>query len=726
MPVGTAVAESRRLAHDAGRMSDPARGNGSSGVARVMVATDRSETAERAVAWAARLAERYGADLYVVQVIVPQNPAATESGQAEATRAAAAADELRLYTQQLAGSRGHARVVMDEDPARAIVGAAEEAGVDTLVVGNAGMSGRKEFLLGNVPNRISHNARCNVIIVNTTALGADGRLREGAPPAAPGAFGGRLGEEPPEVEPHLMGRATRIATVMAKHGIKELFTRSDPDTHVNRKRQAQELRSALEELGPTFSKLGQILSTRPDLLPAEFIEELATLQDNVPPLTEEAVVQVMEQELGVPWEDVFESIDPNPMAAGTIAEVHRATLANGDRVVVKVQRPGARDDIMQDLGLLEIFAAKTEHRPALKQVIDMPAVFEHLSTSLKRELDFRQEARNIERMRVVLEEYDRLDVPGVHTGLSSIRLLVMQEIQGVPIREAPEGLVRKEAARQLLESYYRQILTEGFFHADPHPGNLMWWNDKIYFLDFGMVGELGPEMRENLMLLLLAFWQEDVAFLADVTLMLSGGADRADLDMDRFREELGDLTARYRNVSLKEIQLGPILQEMTEISIRHDIPLPASLALTGKALAQMQLATAELDPDLDPFDVAGKFLMRGVAGRVKTRLNPQQLFYEGQKLKVRLTRLVEAFERLAGARPGPKLQVNFAADRLENTVRRAGRRLSIGVIAGAALLGTAITASSTIVERWVPAVLGAVGAVFVVVLFVDLVRRRVD
>jgi ubiquinone biosynthesis protein len=697
---------------------------GSNGVRRVMVATDRSETAERAVRWAAALAERYGAELHIVQVVVPENPAATEYGQAEATRAGAAAKELAEYAHRIAGPRGHARVVMDDDPARAIVTAAEEADVDTLVVGNAGMSGRKEFLLGNVPNRISHNARCNVIIVNTTALGAEVAARP--MPSAPGVSSGRMAEEPQEVEPRLMGRATRIATVMTKHGVKELFTRSDPDTHVNRRRQAQAVRSALEELGPTFSKLGQVLSTRPDLLPPEFIEELATLQDNVPPLSEPEVVQVMEQELGVPWEDVFESIDPDPMAAGTIAQVHRATLADGARVVVKVQRPNAREDIMQDLGLLEIFAKKTESRPALRQVIDMPAVFEHLSGSLQRELDFRLEARSIDRMRTVLASFDRLDVPSVYGELSSARLLVMEEIQGVAIREAPEGAARKEAARQLLESYYRQILTEGFFHADPHPGNLMWWKDRIYFLDFGMTGELGPEMRENLMLLLLAFWQEDVSFLADVTLMLAGGSDRPDLDMDRFREELGDLTARYRNVSLKEIQLGPILQEMTEISIRHDIPLPASLALTGKALAQMQLATAELDPELDPFEVAGSFLMRGVAGRFRERLSPQRMFYEGQKMRVRLTNLVEAFERLAGARPGPKLQVNFAAERLENTVRRAGRRLSIGIIAGAALLGTAITASSDIVARWVPALLGAIGGLFVIGLLVDLVRRRAD
>src|SRR5207244_4246599 len=197
--------------------------------------------------------------------------------------------------------------------------------------------------------------------------------------------------------------------------------------------------------------------------------------------------------------------------------------------------------------------------------------------SLRRELDFREEAHNIERMRQVLEPFPRLDVPHVYHEYSSARLLVMQEVQGGPIRDAPQGPARTEAARQLLESYYRQILTDGFFHADPHPGNLMWWKDTIYFIDFGMVGEVGPELRELLILMLMAFWQEDVSFLSDVVLMIASADQKPDLDVPAFQGELGALMARYRHLSLKEIQLGPILQEITEISIRHDVPLPASL-----------------------------------------------------------------------------------------------------------------------------------------------------
>jgi ubiquinone biosynthesis protein len=683
-----------------------------------MVGTDRSETAERAVRWAASFAERFEAELHIVQIVVPEHPGSTQYGAAEGTRAAGAADALATYARQIAGDRGHAHVVINDDPAMAIVRASESERADVLVVGNAGMAGRKEFLLGNVPNRISHNARCTVIIVNTALDGTVTTVRP-----SPTTIRGSLEDQAP-IEPHLTARGAHIAAVFAKHGTKELFGRPDKEGAVGRERQAKRLRAALEELGPTFAKLGQVLSTRPDLLPPEFIDELATLQDHVNPLSEEKVVEVMEQELGVPWEDVFDSIEAKPLAAGTIAEVHRATLSGGTRVVVKVQRPSAREDIEQDLALLELFAEKVSDRPGLNQVIDMGAVFEHLSSSLHRELDFRQEAANIERMRGVIKGYSRLDVPRVHADLSTSRFLVMQEIQGMPIAQAPQGRERKEAARQLLESYYQQILVDGFFHADPHPGNLMWWNDTIYFLDFGMVGEVGPEMREQLMLMLMAFWQEDVGFLTDVTLMLSGAIDRADLDVDAFQAEVGELMGEYRTANLADIQLGPILQQMTEISLRHGVPLPASLTLTGKALAQMQLATAALDPELDPFDVAGAFLMRSVFKEMGGKLDPKALFYQSQKFKVRAMRVIEAVERLIGARPGQKLEVNFKASTLEATIRRAGRRLALALTAGAAVLATGLTAVSDNVARWVPLSFGAVGALLLIAMLVDIIRKR--
>jgi predicted unusual protein kinase regulating ubiquinone biosynthesis (AarF/ABC1/UbiB family) len=182
--------------------------------------------------------------------------------------------------------------------------------------------------------------------------------------------------------------------------------------------------------------------------------------------------------------------------------------------------------------------------------------------------------------------------------------------------------------------------------------------------------------------------------------------------------------ARHRTSSLKDIQLGPILQEMTEISVRHGVPLPASLALTGKALAQMQLATAQLDPDLDPFEVAGRFLMRSLLKGMAGRLDPKAVFYQSQKFKVRAMRVVEAIERMIGARPGQKMEINFRAAPLEATVRRAGRHLALGLTAGAAILASGLTAISTRVPGWVPITFGIVGALLTAGMLLDLFRSR--
>ena len=676
---------------------------------RILVATDRSDTATRAVAWAAEMSGRYAAELLVLQVIAPEHLPGQDTGGA----AEAAADQLAALTLQICGERGRPLLVYDSDPADAIVRTCEDEQVDLVVVGNVGMRDRTEFLLGSVPNQVSHNARCSVVIVNTAPDGA---------PRGAGASGVPGGPEPAPTEGQLLGRAAQVARVFGAYGLGEIRHRGRDDAATR----ARRFRDALEELGPTFGKLGQILSTRPDLLPAAVVAELADLQDHVTPLPEAEIVAVMEQELRVPWEDVFASIEPDPMASGTIAQVHRATLVGGERVVVKVQRPAADAQIRQDLGLLGQFAAKAGDRPAFQQVVDVPAIIEQLSSSLLRELDFRHEAANIERMREVLASFDRLGVPHVYTELSTSRLLVMQEIQGIPVRQAPEGEARREAARQLLEAYYYQVLEAGFFHADPHPGNLMWWNDMIYLLDLGMVGEVDAGLRDSLLLLLLAFWREDTAFLSDAMLGLAAGRPPADFDEAAFQADLAGLLASYRHLPLSELRLGPLLQQLTEISVRHRIRLPSSLTLIGKAFGQMQLAAAELDPTLDPFAVAGHFYVRRLTGRMRTLANPQQLFYESQKVRARLSRLLEGLERATGVRGGGSgLQVDLrGVQELTGAVGQAGRRIAVGLAAATAIVGTAITASAAHAAAWATITFGTAAVLLTGGLLLDVVRRR--
>ncbi len=677
-------------------------------VKRILVATDRTDTSTRAVEWAAEMADRYAAELLVVRVVAPEHVAGGDGGTA------GAAAELSELAERLAGVRGRARLEFDSQPAEAIVEVAREERADIVVVGNVSMSGRTQFLLGSVPNRVSHAAPCTVVIVNT-------RGTDGAPPTSPPRK-----EEAPGVaasEGEVLGRAARIAAVVAKYQLRGVLERNgDPET--SQEAQAQRLRNALEELGPTFAKLGQILSTQPDLLPPPFIQELSALQDNVTPLREPEVVAAMERELGVPWEDVFESLEPQPMAAGTIAQVHRAVLFGGGRVVVKVQRPGAEREILQDLGLLEEFARKAAGRRAFTEVIDVPAMVAHLSSSLRRELDFRHEAGNLERMHSVLKGFDHVDVPRVYGELSTARLLVMEEVQGIPVLLAPGGKARLAAGRQLIEAYYEQVLNEGFFHADPHPGNMMWWNDKVYLLDLGMVGEVDGELRRSLLLLLLAFWQGDTEFIADLMASLSLEATPG-LGAPEFRSELADLVDRYRRLPLNELRLGPLLQQLTEISLRHGVRLPAALALIGKAFGQMQQAAAELDPSLDPFSVAGSFYVRQLGNRLRGSAHPRQLFYEGQKLGVRLDRLFESLERVTGARPGAGLRVEIPdGEDLTNAIGTAGKRVALGLTAATAMVSTAITATAPRAAKWTTPTFGAAAAVFTGALLADMVRRR--
>jgi predicted unusual protein kinase regulating ubiquinone biosynthesis (AarF/ABC1/UbiB family)/nucleotide-binding universal stress UspA family protein len=649
---------------------------------KIVVATDRSETAQRAVAWAAQLAQRFAGELVLLNV----RPADEDGAE----------DLLRADAEAFSNARAVFRI--DRDVPGGIVRAAEEENADVLVVGNVGMGGRREFLLGNVPNRISHTARCTVVIVNTS----DGAVPE--PPTAP------------VVEGRLLGRAAQIARIVSRLGL-DIRGISSAD-------RAQRVRAALEELGPTFAKLGQILSTRPDLLSEEFVTELEKLQENVKPLTEAEVVRVMEQELRVPWEDVFASIDSEPLAAGTIGQVHRATLDNGAHVVIKVQRPRAEEEILRDLGLFELFAEKALRREQLRAMVDIPALVEHLSDSLRRELDFREEAANLERMREALVPYERLEVPRLYPELSTSRLLVLEFVDGVPILDAPESAERRDAAQQLLEAFSRQILVDGFFHADPHPGNLLWADEKIYLLDLGMVGELGPEVREILILLLLAFARDDPKFLAEAVLMLAGEDRRAELDLESMESDFADFIERFRIGSLRDIQIGPMLDGMLQIASRHGVRLPASLALSGKAFGQMQLAVTKLDPTLDPFRVIGRFLLRNAGQRLRRQADPQQLYYEVEKIKLRVVRFVEAVERATGARPGQKLQVDFlGAASIEDAIRSTGRRLALSAGAASGLVGAAATAAAS-TAGWIPITFASVAGVFGAWLALDLARRR--
>lgn len=672
-----------------------------SGTGLVAVATDGSAGAAIAVDWAAGFARAHDAELLAIRVV----PAPSDADRSDRDHAEDRALLCEALERSLPRDGISSRAVVEsgEDVAAEILAAASRAGAELVVVGSSGMRGRKRFLLGNVANRVTHLATCTVVVVNTAT--------------------GELEAEPVAEPAPLSARAREIGRVLGPVGVRQLsgrLLRADGDPEGPRR-----LREAFEQLGPTFGKLGQILSTRPDLIAEEYVTELSTLQSDVPSLSEAEVVAVMERELGVPWEDVFSAIDPEPLAAGTIAQVHRARMADGRRVVVKVQRPEAATVVANDLALLERIVAPASRSARLKRVIDLPSLAEQMAGALRAELDFCEEARNIVRMGEIVAGYDRIRVPACHRELSSSRLLVIDEVVGgVPVLEAPEGPERTAAARQLLQAYYRQVLEEGFFHADPHPGNMLWADGTIWLLDLGMIGRLDAETRRQLFLILLAFAQGDVELLADVSIDLSGIEGETGVDMDDYRREVGAVVEALRGRSLQEIQLVELLNRLTMISVRHGVPLPPAFVMVGKALAQVDGAVSELAPELDPIEEARRFFVRSISRRLAGRLDPQQVIYEVERLRYRASQISEGLATVVGSRPGRQLEVRFTSQRLEQKVLRAGRAVALGLGAGLSWVAATQASSSERVDPRLAATLRGVAGGLSAWFAAELVRMR--
>ena len=318
-------------------------------------------------------------------------------------------------------------------------------------------------------------------------------------------------------------------------------------------------------------------------------------------------------------------------------------------------------------------------------------MFAHLDASLRRELDFTQEAANIRRIAPALASYTRLALPRVHDELSTARVLVMEEARGAPVEAAPTTRARREAAAQLVACYYRQILAEGVFHADPHPGNVLFDGERLWLLDFGMVGELGPAEREQALLLVLAFWRSDAAGLAEAMLLSAGDSARAVADPAAFERDLASFVAQHRGSTMAEVELGPVLEGLGGIAARHGVRLPAELVLAGKALAQVQLTASTLDPDLDPMAAVGSFVRSTIVRGIAERADPQAILYELYQLRARTRRLVESVERLTGARPGARLQVDvLSGARIERELRRLAYLLAAALLLAGALIALAI------------------------------------
>jgi ubiquinone biosynthesis protein len=507
-----------------------------------------------------------------------------------------------------------------------------------------------------------------------------------------------------------LNRLRQIALIGARHGFGELAERSgvwkalgrkeavEVSPEARRASTAKRFRMLLNDLGPTFVKLGQILSTRADLLPAEFIEELSVLQDHVEPIPLEAVYRQIEQALGKKAEELFQHIDEAPLAAASIAQVHRAVTHEGERVVVKVQRPGITERIRADLSVLQSLARMLEAVVEETGVYTPTGIVEEFDRAIHEELDFLHEAANIRAFQATHADRPTVRIPRVHDALSSRTVLTLEFLEGVKISQVDlERHDRKTLARNILDDSFRQLFQDGLFHGDPHPGNiLVLEGDVIALLDFGMVGRLTHAMQETLVSLCLAVALKDSDSVARILYRAGVPDERANLM--GFRTDIESILYRYLPTTLGQVSARNLLRDLLDLAVKYRIRVPKEYAILSRAAVATEGILRSLHPEMNIAEVALPYAKKLLADRydpsllqgglMRTLLRVQSFAHD---LPVQVSQVLMDLE--AG-----KFSVNVQAtqfDQLNRTLRGAAVVAFLGLCACGFIVGAFISLSQT-------------------------------
>ncbi|MGN6475300.1 MAG: ABC1 kinase family protein [Mycobacteriales bacterium] len=498
-----------------------------------------------------------------------------------------------------------------------------------------------------------------------------------------------------------LGRYRDIGRLLLKYGRSDLIQQAGIDTTLlddvepeGAKAEGLELAADLERLGPTFIKLGQLLSTRADLLPAPYIEALSRLQDRLEPFPFDEVRATVEDELCVRLSRGFDDFDETPIAAASIGQAHAAVLRDGREVVVKVQRPGIRRLIFDDLEVLEDLAESVEAHSHKGRLIGVTGLIAQFRKSLLDELDYRKEASNLVRLRGIVAERPELVVPKPYDDFTTARVLTMERIHGRKVTDvsplARLDLDGAALAHALFDAYLDQILVEGFFHADPHPGNvLVRGGGRLGLIDLGMVARVAPEMRDRLLRLLLALGEGRGEEVARVAIEMCESTSSA--DPRRFTTDVADMVERTATSSVAEIDAGQLVLELTRASAAAGLRPPPELSMVGKALLNVDHVARLLDPDVEPVQIVQERAIRLAGGGVRPSLSGVlNAVLEAREFAEQLPgRVNRAMDALAGGRF--ELQIR-AFDEVEflRGLHRMANRVATGVILAALIIGAAL------------------------------------
>lgn len=465
------------------------------------------------------------------------------------------------------------------------------------------------------------------------------------------------------------------------------------------------LRNILVQLGPVYVKLGQLLSTRPDILSGEYIEALTDLQANVPPVSWQEIKSLLQQQFSQPLEEIFANIDPDAIAAGSIGQVHRATLKNGQDVALKVQRPGIDSVVAQDISLIKSIAELASLTDFGKDY-DLVALAEEFTSALEAELDFTKEGKYTEQLRENLASSiwfspQELVIPQVYWEITTTKILVLEWLEGLPLLKAElgkdSGEKRRKTTSLLFRIFFQQIYLDGFFHADPHPGNIFYLNDgRLALLDCGMVGRLDPRTQQILTEMLLAVVDLDAERCSQLTIELSESGQPVSLEC--LTNDYDKMLRKYYNLSLSQINFSEVFYEVLQVSRDNKIRLPSNMGLYAKTLANLEGVARGFYPQVNLLEEI-KPLMTDLFRRQLLGDNPLETTLRTaldlKSLSLRSPQLAELFlDRLTSETLKWNLNIRDL-NLLRNSIDDSANRLSFSVLVGSLIMGAAIISSGS-------------------------------
>ena len=543
-----------------------------------------------------------------------------------------------------------------------------------------------------------------------------------------------------------IGRIKEIVNVFLRHGFGQFIEQVNLQRFIPLRKRLkffkrwpevekhtvpQRLRMVFSELGPSFMKLAQLLSSRPDLITQEYADEFKKLQDKAPPFPAEEAKQTVESELGVSIKDVFPEFEDTPAAAASIAQVHNATLKSGEKVIVKVQRPDIRERIEADTVILAVIARLMLKYIPESKFFNPAGIVDEFSKTVKKELDFVIESRNAQRFKRNFAENPHICIPKVYTDLLSGRVLVMERLEGVRIDDIKGiqslGLEKSELAKRGVDAYFKMIFEDGFFHADPHPGNVFVMSDgRIALMDFGIVGRLTPEIMENIAGAFLAFFNRDFDGLVNQYIEL--GLVAEDIDIETFKREfktdLIDICEPLYSLTISEIKIAEYFEILTQVAVKHGLSIPSDLLLMNKTLLILDNIGRQLDPDFNFASAAEPYATK----LVKNRMSPERIL---KRTKENLTEMGDLLintpkqvSRLLRKtlKDGIRFNVNtLGMEKLIKDIDRSSNRLALSIIVAAIIVGSSLLIQSGIGGEifGLPAI-GAAGFLIAFVLGVAL------